>query len=209
MLRITSLFRFMKITQKLTSLAFLLTMLHIITRGILSSFSIIPLQVVPTLQYFLLFVSELAYLLVLLFLAAVLMQWNARPAAWGMLAFVLLSLYSFCISTAFKTNLLSLSEHTALLQVIPVIPMLGVLVFMMFMTFRITPSSLGLRFRIFFIAVILGTLLRSAGPYLSQQATSVTMIKITSIVTEIIGLLPVFAVFFIIQKVWLMVKDQK
>lgn len=194
----------MKITLKSAQLAFLLNIIYIVSRGILASVKIIPLIIPQTLQYFLLFLSELSFVAIIIFLIGALRHWQAKSTALWLTIYLALSVISFFIPIAYHTGLLTLTASTSFIPAIPVFATFAAIIVMMMTSFRITPPALGAAFRAFFIVVILSALISHYLPTLMPAVQTPSMNKLSIAAVELVGLLPGFAIFFILQKIWLL-----
>ncbi|MBE9586309.1 hypothetical protein IM792_17790 [Mucilaginibacter sp. JRF] len=197
----------MKINLKSAQLAFFLNIIYIVSRGISASVKIIPLIIPQGLQYFLLFLSELSFVAIIIFLIGSLRHWQAKSTALWLTIYLALSVISFFIPIAYHTGLLTLTASTSFIPAIPVFATFATIIIMMMTSFKITPSSLGAAFRAFFIVVILSALISHYLPTLMPVVQTPTMNKLSIAAVELVSLLPGFAIFFILQKVWLLLNE--
>lgn len=194
----------MKINLKSAQLAFLLNIIYIVSRGISASVKIIPLIIPQGLQYFLIFLAELSFVAVIIFLIGALRHWQAKSTALWLTIYLVLGIVSFFIPIAYHTGLLTLTASTSFIPAIPVFATFAAIVVMMMTSFRITPTALGTAFRAFFIVVILSALISHYLPTLMPAVQTPTMNKLFVAAVELVSLLPGFAIFFILQKIWLL-----
>lgn len=197
----------MKISLKSAQLAFILNIIYIVSRGISASVKIIPLIIPQGLQYFLLFLAELSYVTVLVFLISALRHWQAKSTALWMTIYLVLGVISFLIPIAYHTGLIVPTASTSFIPAIPVFATFATLIVLMMTSFRINPTGLGAAFRAFFIVVIVSALISHYLPTLLPAVQTPTINKLSVAAVELIALLPGFAIFFILQKVWLLLNE--
>jgi hypothetical protein len=195
----------MKINATTTQLAFLMLMLHIITRGATTGLDIIGFKTSTQINYGLMFVAEITYIIVILYLISVLFLVKNKPTAIAMIAFLTIGIINFILPIAYKSELLT--PDNVYILAIPGILTLAIVILMLATSFRIDPPALGLSYQVFFGAVIIVAALRIALPYILVSTGSYNP-KINPYL-NIISLIPAFTIFFIIQKVALLLNTGK
>ncbi|RCH56161.1 hypothetical protein DJ568_05320 [Mucilaginibacter hurinus] len=94
----------LKINLKTTRLAYFLTLIHIVTRGMLYSVPLLNINLNGHLQYLLLFLAEFSYLGVLVYLILVLRHFGYKWLPLPLILLLITEMVSFATATFFRPD---------------------------------------------------------------------------------------------------------
>ncbi|GAA4319095.1 hypothetical protein GCM10023149_17590 [Mucilaginibacter gynuensis] len=189
----------MKVNNTTNILAFVMTMIHIIAIGLLFGLNIINVPINSTIYYVFLFFSETSYIIVLLYLVAVLRKWTTTATVLPYALFMFLELATFLGS-------LLLSPNAETQKILAGFSMAFFVIetYMVIITLRTKFKELAIPFRGFAITVLLCHLIKISIPlviltYFHDKFNPAT-VKFMLLYSNLLYLLPSFAIFFILQK---------
>lgn len=193
----------MKINATTTQLAFLFSLLHIITRGLNTALQIIGKPVQPSVSYTLQFLAEISFIIVIVYLISVLKALKAKAAFTGMIVYLILAVFSFGMSVALQTSSIERSAAIGTLLNIQTVLLIITLIFLLAVSFRIQPSVIGGGYRIFFIVVIVLPLLKNVVSLIIIKQWPGHVYQVLNYL-DILSLLPPVIWLFIIRQVSLL-----
>ncbi|RYY37339.1 MAG: hypothetical protein EOP46_03020 [Sphingobacteriaceae bacterium] len=189
----------MNFVIKTARLAFFLTLLYLICRGLMAGIQITHRQVPQTLSLSLLFVTQISYTLIILWLTAVVYHLKAKAVIIGLVAYLVLIIVSFVLSFLLGNGLVASNLLYLQVSSVTAILIIVALLFMIATSFRVEPPVIGVWYRIFFISIIVATLLRTGlSAIISRWMPEIAFEAVAYL--SLLPLLPAVALLFTVQK---------